>query len=78
MNQVSILDNGDLCYRVSLTPVRSPEDGHALTITSQRRASRNPDEQQVRFFACLDRDGLQALANLLEVVLASTTEVEPT
>jgi hypothetical protein len=69
MNQVSILDNGDLCYRVSLAPVRSPEEGHALTITSQRRASRNPDEQQVRFFVCLDREGLQALAELVQTAL---------
>lgn len=74
MKQISILDNGDLCYRASLAPVVSPVGGHALTITSQRRAARNPDEQQVRFFACLEPEGLQALAVLIQEALTSQAQ----
>ena len=76
MQQISILDNGDLCYRASLVPVVSPVGGHALTITSQRRAARNPDEQQVRFFACLEPEGLQALADLVQRALAAHSSGE--
>lgn len=74
MQHVCILDNGDFCYRVRLAPVRSPLHGHALTITSQRRASRHPDEEQVRFLACLDREGLQALAGLIQQALQAANE----
>jgi hypothetical protein len=46
--------------------VPSPQGGHAFTITSQRQESRNPHEEHVRFFACLDRQGLQSLAGLIQ------------
>jgi hypothetical protein len=40
-----------------------------LTITSQRQAVRNPGEEHVRFFTCLEREGLQALAELIQQTL---------
>ncbi len=68
-NRVTILDNGDFSLHVSIAPVCSPVDGHALTITSQRRESRNPNEEYVRFFTCLDQEGLKALQDLIQQTL---------
>lgn len=53
-----------------IAPIPSPDDSLALTITSQRQLSRNPREEHVRFFACLDREGLAALAGLIHSALA--------
>lgn len=64
-----LLDNGDFSLHAQLSPVQSPVGGHALTITSKRKESRNPNEEQVRFFACLDRAGLQNLQSLIQAEL---------
>ena len=61
----TLLQGSDFSLQAYLTPVRSPANGYSLTITSQRQAVRNPGEEQVRFFTCLERDGLQALADLI-------------
>jgi len=37
---------------------------------------RNPGEEQVRFFACLEREGLQALADLIQQALQVQTQGE--
>ncbi len=68
--RTTLLDNGDFSLYAQLSPVSSPVGGHALTITSKRQESRNPHEEQVRFFACLDRAGLQNLQNLIQMELA--------
>jgi len=68
--RTTLLDNGDFSLHAQLSPVSSPVGGHALTITSKRKESRNPNEEQVRFFACLDRAGLQNLQNLIQMELA--------
>jgi hypothetical protein len=60
-NRITLFDNGHFSLFARLFPVVSPEDGYALTITSQRQESRNPNEEQVKFFACLDRQGLEGL-----------------
>jgi hypothetical protein len=64
--RTTLLDNGDFSLHAQLTPVSSPAGGHALTITSKRLELRNPNEEHVRFFACLDRAGLQNLQNLIQ------------
>lgn len=69
--RTTIFDNGDFRLHAQLAPVPSPLGGRAFTITSQRQESRNPHEEQVRFFACLDREGLLALAKLFENELAT-------
>lgn len=66
----TIFDNGDFSLHARLAPTPSPRDGLALTITSQRQESRNPHEEHVRFFACLDRDGLQKQQTLIQSELA--------
>ena len=71
---ITIFDNGDFSLHAKLTPTPSPQHGLAITITSQRQTSRNPHEEQVRFFACLDREGLQALADLIQQTLQSRDE----
>lgn len=71
MTRTTLFDNGDFSLHAQLTPVTSPEEGHALTITSQRQESRNPHEEQVRFFACLDREGLTKLSVLIQQQLAN-------
>lgn len=63
--RTTIFDNGDFRLHAQLAPVPSPEGGLALTITSQRQESRNPHEEHVRFFACLDRQGLENLSDLI-------------
>lgn len=67
--RTTLLDNGDFSLHAQLSPVQSPVGGHALTITSKRKESRNPNEEQVRFFACLDRAGLQSLQSLIQAEL---------
>jgi hypothetical protein len=69
-NRVTILDNGDFRLHAQLATVSSPTNGLALTITSQRLESRNPHEEHVRFFACLDRPGLEKLQSLIAKELA--------
>ena len=66
----TVFDNGDYSLNVTLSPVLSPIDGQALIITSKRKESRNPNEEQVRFMACLDREGLTKLADLISEQLA--------
>lgn len=72
----TLLDSPDFRLHARLSPVVSPAGGHALTISSQRLQSRNPHEEHVRFFACLDRQGLQALADLLQSTLQRTSQGE--
>lgn len=67
--RTTVFDNGDFRLQAHIAPVASPYDSLALTITSQRRQSRNPHEEHVRFFACLDRPGLQALADAIHAAL---------
>jgi hypothetical protein len=64
--RTTLLQGSDFSLHAYLTPVRSPANGYSLTITSQRQDVRNPGEEHVRFFSCLERDGLQALADLIE------------
>jgi hypothetical protein len=68
----TLFDNADFRLQAQLTTVASPKNGYAFTITSQRRESRLPHEKQTRFFACLDRNGLQALYDLIGVTLEHT------
>jgi hypothetical protein len=67
--QATLLQGSDFSLHAYITPVRSPANGYSLTITSQRQAVRNPGEEQVRFFTCLEREGLQALAELIQQTL---------
>ena len=64
--RTTLLQSSDFSLHAYLTPVRSPANGYSLTITSQRQDVRNPGEEHVRFFSCLERDGLQALADLIQ------------
>lgn len=64
--RTTIFDNGDFSLHAQLAPVPSPQGGLAFSITSQRQESRNPHEEHVRFFACLDRGGLESLAELIQ------------
>jgi hypothetical protein len=66
----TLFDNGDYSLHAKLSPVASPEGCHALTITSRRQDSRNPNEDQVKFFACLDRQGLEGLSELINLSLS--------
>ena len=74
-SRTTLFDNGDFSLHAQLSPVSSPQGGHAFIITSQRQESRNPHDEQVRFLACLDREGLQALANLILNTLQNRNEV---
>jgi len=67
--RATLLQGSDFNLHAYLSPVRSPANGYSLTITSQRQAVRNPGEEQVRFFTCLEHEGLQALAELIQQTL---------
>lgn len=79
MNKRTILfNNGDFRLIARLASVPSPKDGYALTITSRRKESKAPLVERIQFFSCLDRQGLQALAKLIQNELDSTaTTAEP-
>ena len=74
-SHITLLDNGDFSLHAQLLPVSSPVGGHSLTITSKRLESRNPSEEQVQFFACLDREGLQNFQKLLMQIDTNDAEV---
>lgn len=69
-SRTTLLDNGDFSLYAQLSPVTSPVGGYAFTITSKRQESRNPNEEHVRFFACLDKQGLSGLLGLLQAQLS--------
>ena len=66
VHRAVLFDNGDFCYYAYLKPVMSPEKGFAFYITSQWRSALNPQEEQFRFKACLEREGLKQLRDLIE------------
>jgi hypothetical protein len=70
-SRATLFDNGDFRYFVYINPVRSPTGGYALTVTSQWQTSAKPDDEQFRFRACLERQGLEALQVLIERELAA-------
>lgn len=62
----TIFDNGDFSYLVQIEPTFwEPETGYTLAIYSRRASAKNPSEAQQRFFACLDRHGLEQLGRLI-------------
>lgn len=68
--RTTLFDNGDFSLYAQLTPVTSPKDGLALTITSCWKSASKPDEEQVQFKTCLEREGLQNLQSLIQSELA--------
>lgn len=74
----TIFDNGDFSYQVTVSPIRSPNDGFALTVTSRWKSASNPQEEQVRFRACLERGGVQVLVALLNRALQDNPDGERT
>ena len=76
MTRATLFDNGDFSLHVHISPVISPGNGFALTITSQRQESRNPHEEQVRFFTCLEKEGLKALGDHISTALQAQSQGE--
>lgn len=76
MTRATLFDNGDFSLHAQISSVTSPRNGFALTITSQRQESRNPHEEHVRFFTCLEQDGLQALSDLINTALQAQLQGE--
>ncbi len=70
-SKVILSDNDDFRYFLALKPIPGPVGGHSLTITSQWDSSSKPQEEQVRFRACIDRAGLLRLQDLIRQELAS-------
>ena len=69
--RATLFDNGDFRYFVSLDKVRSLAGGYSLAITSQWESSANPEDEQFRFRACIDRSGLEQLQALIQRELAN-------
>ncbi|PIT76619.1 hypothetical protein [Limnohabitans sp. JirII-31] len=69
--RATLFDNGDFQYIVALDKVRSLAGGYFLAITSQWKSSANPEDEQFRFRACIDRTGLEQLQALIQRELAN-------
>lgn len=67
--RTKILDNDDFAYFADVAPIPLPVGGYALTITSLWRSAKDPLDEQVQFKACLDKSGLQALVDMLQLSL---------
>ncbi len=67
----TVIDNGDYLLHAQVAPVKSPIEGFCLTITSQLKSARNPNEEQVRLLTCMTRDQLQNLANVIQTGIAA-------
>ncbi len=53
-----LFDNGNFRYCAQVRPAHwGSYSGFTLTLQSRWLCARNPHEQQVRFFACLEREG---------------------
>lgn len=74
--RTTIFKSEDLRYYAAIESITSSQDGFSFTITSQRPASHQPNEEHVRFLACLDRDGLQRLGELIRAILQSQGQEE--
>lgn len=67
--RTTIFNSEDLRYNAAIESITSSRDGFSLAITSQRPASHQPNEEHVRFLACLDREGLERLGALIQTSL---------
>lgn len=70
VNRAVLFDNGDFSYFAHLRPLVSPSLGYALEISSLWKTALKPQEQQFRFRACLEREGLVQLRDLIDRELA--------
>jgi hypothetical protein len=69
--RATLFDNGDFAYFAEVTPVCKPVGGFCLKISSRMKSSRDADAEQVQFQACLDTEGLRALAALIAKQVAA-------
>lgn len=68
----TLFDNGNFRYTAQVQPVRwGSHAGFTLTLWSQWQGAKNPSEQQQRFFACLEREGLERLRTLIDQQLSA-------
>ena len=71
ISRITVIDNGDYLLHAQVAPVISPANGFCLTLTSQLKSARNPNEEQVRFLACMTRDQLLNLAHVIQNGIAA-------
>ena len=76
ISRITFFDNGDLRYHAQVQPLRNPEGTFAFTITSQKRLSRTPHEELLRFLACLSRGEMLNLASVIQSAAGSTEDQE--
>ncbi len=68
----TLFDNGDLSYFVEIEPTFwDKKTGYTVAIYSRRESSRKPSEARQCFFACLDREGLENLGQLIDEQLGT-------
>ena len=72
--RIALADNESFSYHVSLSPVTSPVGGYALMISSRLKTARRPNEEHVKFLACLEPENLRALGNLIQQTLEMRAE----
>ena len=71
----TIFDNGDFSYFVEIEPTFwDQKTGYTLAIYSRWKNASDPSGSQQRFFACIDRGGLQRLGKLINAQLSKYAE----
>ncbi len=71
----TIFNNGDFSYFVEIEPTFwDQKTGYTLAIFSRWRNDSNPSGVQQKFFACIDRRGMQRLGELINTQLSKYAE----
>ena len=71
-----LFESQNFRYSADITPLERPAGSYWLTIRSRWADARHPEADQVRFSACLDGEGLQALSDLARAALITRNQGE--
>ena len=80
ISRITFFDNGDLRYHAQVQALSSPtldaKSTYAFTITSQKRLSKAPSEELVKFLVCLSKSDLLRLSGLIQRAVAAAPSEE--
>ncbi len=68
---ITLLNNGNIVYRVPIAHIQSPPDHFHLAITSQLLTAKDPNALQTCFSVTLSRDELTKLRSIINLALSS-------
>lgn len=68
---ITLINNGNIVYRMPITHTQSPPDHFYLAITSQLLTAKNPDEKHTCFGVTLNRAQLTKMQSIISLALSS-------